>query len=868
MSPGNMIPIFEGIIVSGFKWSDKTKTATFTVLNTVVEREVGFSPEQGYITDLPLNLIGKPWPFGYGTIIKYPAIQINYSPTAITTAPFGIVDWSLNNEITRLSNIANYLLGVANLIFLSALGAYFSGLQDLGDQLTDEGNAALIQAQTVQTNQLSIQDILAQQLVYEQDQTVITNVPKTLKGVFSIGDTVLCQGELSIGGSGGGGFGSEDTGPVSGQARIGNTSGIGNFHYIGPYFPAGGKFFLPNYSPAQVQPFYFIQAGTLIKYLGPLPTSYGNAQVYTPNDVYPLLFAVNCLGGTINEVYAYKTVEGSHRLFNVPKVYWRTTSINSTGGGVVSTTPTFSVLAVTTKLPLSSLLNEFWDDQLYVSYTSAIGPSLSSILQFLIMTYTNFSYSSGLNSLAGFNCSFATVEQKDVMTQIKELCFQCNTAVWLSEGVFHFLYLPGAPSPAQSIGLSDVIADTLEIGITTTENIITKIKASWFFTYEFDTRNYYTARYNDFRYGVHELDVDYYAFQDLQAIAQSVLFWLYRKGNTWKRLKFSVPLKYISLQIFDVVTLNSDVVNLYKLGRPNQSVLASVVGLSLNPDTFLFDLELELPIYVGSLKNSPAYWLNQYSGFFYQIDEAFGLTETPQQTIAYKRGASVANATSQNEILLEQATQFGGGGGSGSGYPLSQPDPVGGDSTPQNLNVFTRTDSGYQLQPGYGGTSPLAPPQQTQAIIPQYPPPKFNYAYADYPTTQASGAQNMNGATFPGFVVEKNEDQSSLPSIQVVNPDGTTSTDTQVMYSCNVFTKGLSSSPITVDAVLLQDAENDVDIPSGTWALFSVIQPTTSQSSSTPSFFGSEGSDVAGSTEASTNADGNFYFFQVPIWLG
>jgi hypothetical protein len=828
MGPGDLIPVFEGVIVSGFKWSDKDKTATFTVLNTVIEREVGFSPEQGYITDLPLNMIGKPWPFGYGTVIKYPGLQINYSPTAITTVPFGIVDWSLNNEIARLQSLQGVITAIAQLDFFSALGAYFSGDQSLGDQLTDEGNAALLEYSQVQTNQLSIQDILAEQTTFAQDQTVITNCPKSLTGIFSIGDTVLCQGELQISG---------------GSTVVGNTAGVGTFHYIGPYFPTGGQFFLPNYSPAQVQPFYFIQAGATIKYLGNLPTTYTGASTFdtTPLTVqpdYPLKFAINCLGGTIDEVYAYKTVEGVHRLFNVPKAYWTTTNILSCPDGIVSTVPIFNVLAVFTKRPLSSFLNEFWDDQVYVSYTSAIGPGLVSIITYLITTYTNYTFDSGsLGTLEGFNCSFATVEQKDIMTQLKEILFQCSTAVWLSEGVFHFLYLPSQPGSAASIGLSDVIADTLEIGITTTENIITKIKAAWFYTYELDTRNYYQARYNDFRYGIHELDVDYYCFQDLGAIAESVNFWLYRKGNTWKRLKFSVPIKFISLSIFDVVTLGSDVNNLYKLGVNGQTIPASVVGISINPDTYVIDLELELPIYVGSTKNSPAYWMSNYGGPLYNIDEAFNLTETPQQTAAYKRGASIANTVAQNEILLEAATQFGGGA---NGYPLSQPDPVGGDYTPQGLSIFTRTDSGA---PSFGGGSlgPATIPVMSQKITPQYPPPIWNYAYADYPTTQASGGGAGNPGCIPGQILD-------------LGNDG--------YYDCQVYPQGLANgTPITINATLLQDAKNDNPIPAGTWALFSVVAGPDPNAS--PSGILSEGSNTP-----STNDDGNFYYFQVPVWLG
>lgn len=778
--------IFEGEIVSGFSWSDKTQTAKFAVVNHIEEREVGFSPEQGYIKDLPLDLIGKPWPFGYGSVIKYPAIQINYAPTCITTIPMSWADLSLDTELARLETILSLYLGIALLYFIGALQAYFSEDRDLGDQLTDLGNQSIAIYQQVLYDQQGKRSIrFEQQNIGRNPQTVISNVPKSLSGLFSVGGQVA-NGRLN---------------PVK-DIHVAGGSGVATLSLARP-LPIVGESLLINYSPVAKQGYIYIPAGSSVRFLGN----------------YPLVSVINCLGGRITGVYAYRQTEGAHALVSVAKNLWKSITIKAIPDGVVTTTPNFKALGILLHKPLSSLFLQQWDDQLYVSYVSNVGPSIKSIFRFLIATYTVYTYDrASMNSLPNFQINFATTDQKDVMVQIKEICFQCNIAVWLTEGKFFFKFLPIQSSSVMSLSLDDIIKDTMEIGISPTENIVTKIHGAWQYNYQYDTKNFIQYRYNDFRYGVHRLDVDYYCFQDPEQIVQSMLFWLYRKGNTWKRLKFSVPLKFIQLELFDNIHINIDVVDKYVLGKT--AFDAQVVGIDLNPDTWLVDLELELPIYVGSKINSPAYWLGNYNGQFFAIDDFYGLTEKPKQTLAYQRGLQIAIGISAQRLQF-QINDLANQHQSIPMIGVNQPDSVSGTPANSQFSIF---DGVAQVIAGYTGNAIQIPPQSNQPAIQYQAKPGFDYNYATYPGLQST-QEAQPGGGIPG-TIDKHA--------------------SGMVYSCTIYPKGLDKPGTVIEATLLQDAVNDIDIPPETWTFFSKLGTKKN----------SEGNTV------------DNYLFQVPLWLG
>lgn len=809
MGVADMIPLFEGEIVSGFSWSDKDKSATFTILNHIEEKEVGYSPEQGYYPDLPAEMIGKPWPFGYGSIIKSKAILIDVAPVCVTTAPMGWHDPTLPNEIGRLYTIASQYYGIALLYYIGALEAIYSGLDPTPYYAVADQAVAVMSE--VYTNQASLQAILAEQASYEDQQQVISNLQVNLSGTFFTGGA-LHPGTLKAN------FG-------GGQDLYGG-SGVGILS-LGMPLPVVGDSLLPYSSPSHREEFTFLQAGSSVRFLGP----------------YPMHYIVNTIGGTVNGVYAYVNVDGANALVKVPKALYKVKKISTNPSGIKSTVPTFQALAIELASPLSSLPTAHYTDDLYVSFTSPIGPGLQSILNFLIHTYTQFTYDSeSFNALPGFNCSFVKSDQIDVMQQIKEICFQCQVAVWLSEGKFYFKYLPNFIASPMQATLNDILADSVSIGITPTENIVTKIKAAWRTTYQYDTRNYLCIRYNDFRYGVHELDIDYYCFADPAQIMQSMMFWIYRKGNTWKRLKFSLRLEYIQLQLFDNLELQTDVVNLYRLGTPDNVINASVISMTLNTDTYMIDIELELPIYVGSMKNSPPYWMSGYGGAFYQIDENFDLTEKPQQTIAYLRGEQAANVDATVALQYELMHQFDPTSSTGPQLKLNQIDPTSGTFLPSAItgqdgsaSQAVRMDIGGSVQLGYSGQTPAAPAYD-KSFSTLIPPPGWDYNYVNYPPIQPPS--DAQPGCCPGKII-------SVDSANAGN------------YLCLVYKQGTQLPGTQISATLLQDAQNDLPIPGGTWAIFSIVQgqnPDSDQASS----------DVT----PSPNADGSYYYFQVPLWLG
>ncbi len=791
-----MIRIFEGEIVSDFRWTEKEKTVTFNFLTRVEEKEVGFSPEQGYIQDLPIEMIGRPWPFGFGSIIKYPAIRINYTPTAVTTEPIGLHDYSLDTELSRLTTLKEYFQGVAETYAKAALEAIFTAQEDdpgaptgshdnAGDQFTELANQALAIVQQVLTDKNNLETILTEQILYQNGLDTqggtsgkvqcISDVPVKLNGLFELGDLVI-RGHMT--------------------ASNGRTSTLTIDKIVHPI--PGTTTWGNNYFPPQKESFIFVNAGTAVKFLGK----------------YPLRYLVNTLGGTVEGVYAYRQFEGLKRLAPVPKKYWNTIAVKTVPPGVVTTVPTFRALVIELTQPLSTLRNEFWDDDLYVSYKSSIGPNSIDILKFLIGMYTHYSIDiNSFNKTPAYNCNFVLPDQKDVMQVIKEICFQCKYGIWIQQGKFFIIDMSNFYDDRMLLDLSHIIQDSVEISISPTESIITKMRGSWRYNYEYDTRNYVAIRYNDNIYGVHPLDTDYYCFNDPSQVMSSMVFWIYRKGNVWKRMKLSLPLEYIQLDVFDNIALTPAVCSKYSLGdlkSQGEILHASIIGISLDPETFTVQLELELPIYVGAKKQSPAYWINSYGGFLWQIDENYQLTETPKQSAYYQRGFSISQAIAGAKLQAEYFKALETNTGTVNGLP--SPNSVNGDPEPRGVDQWARTDTGGPT--GYYNTPGVVFPKQTnQFAIAETPAWQYNYGTYVLPTPSGGGGGGM-----PGQIL----------SVAAGNK-----------YNCMVFPSGIGSQGTKVVGTCLQLAAGET-IPQGTWAIFAVV----------PGVGGSE------------------YYFQIPIWLG
>ena len=83
--------VFSGRLNTPFTWNEGSRSFTFDIVSEIENREFGFSPEEGDIPGLPSNLVGRPWPSIFGTVVNVPAVQILPAVTGSTLCGVGII---------------------------------------------------------------------------------------------------------------------------------------------------------------------------------------------------------------------------------------------------------------------------------------------------------------------------------------------------------------------------------------------------------------------------------------------------------------------------------------------------------------------------------------------------------------------------------------------------------------------------------------------------------------------------------------------------------------------------------------------------------------------------------------------------------
>ena len=83
--------LFAGKITSPITWNERDRTVTVTVLSQLEDREVGFSAEEGQFEYLPAEMVSKPWPLIFGTVINNPCLPVTTAITGTTLTPVGIL---------------------------------------------------------------------------------------------------------------------------------------------------------------------------------------------------------------------------------------------------------------------------------------------------------------------------------------------------------------------------------------------------------------------------------------------------------------------------------------------------------------------------------------------------------------------------------------------------------------------------------------------------------------------------------------------------------------------------------------------------------------------------------------------------------
>lgn len=579
--------IFQGEINSPIVWKESDRTISFEVVSRLEDAEAGYSPEEGEFASIPDELIGKAWPLPFGTCLHVPALRLDSIPTGASLDANIATDYSIDQQGTELGKNIIELAGLAQLCFITALSAYSSAYsvdsgtfdgsmsadeyRQLGDQFTDKGNKYLAEMAKAQ---MDLANLFAERNRQKKKQKSFLRIAGGECYPQGTPLTARIAGVKHTGVMAGGNFivdtithpNLETTDTGSSIETIPVTNSI----------TTGGQ------DVVQKVGFAWVPAG----------------KVFILESALPVRYIVAMLPVTIINVWAERSYDGARILTQVPTTYY---SISTQSfGAVVATIITFL-------RPLSHL-NEGWDDSIFVDLQSPIGPNTVDIIQWLIGTYSNLgvdaaSFAAVRERVSPFPSNFCLFDRQNIVQLLSDIVYQARCAIWLNNGIFYLRYLVDEPTPVETFSESDVQLETLEIHHTETEELVTKLVASYKTNYAQDTDFKIILRNNVPKYGTHQKEINWYIYNHPNFVDLAATFWIIRESNTWKTLLFRTPIHKLRVETFDAITINFG---------SNYSHIGSIVGIviSVKFDSEKLELEFEvwLPVRLGEMTKYNFAW--------------------------------------------------------------------------------------------------------------------------------------------------------------------------------------------------------------------------------------------------------------------
>jgi len=642
--------LFAGKVSSPITWNERDRTVKFTIVSQLEDREVGFSAEEGQFPYLPADLVGKPWPMIFGTVQDCPALQVNHAVQGTTLTGAGVVAGQeyysrfpiYNNGSNIDDNVGVSLAQIsAQLSVLWCAEACANWAEDSAkakeylDQINElERQRTKIVAQ-MSARQMCANWQRAQQFAAANSQGNGANPIKVLGGEDFPQDTPIV---IDINGAWFWGhfhgqdffvtrrycediaqkaanayneqsqscpYHYEDTDPIKFDYRINVPCSCAWANYgtcecreYGWIIKTGGRSADQKGDSPILQQFW-ADAGATVR-------MHSDEQI---------TYIVSIVPGTVVTVKAYKQFTGERRLVTVPTELYRVET---------RTYGTVSAVQLVFNKPLSTIVDQGWSDDIYVTFQSSVGPDTIDILKYLIDNYTDLEWDRPVTEggrgtfdhvqqkLAAFPANFPILDRKNTLQVLQEIAFQARCALWISNGVFYIKYLPEEPAADSTITVSDLDADQgIEVELTPTEDLVTKMKVKWRLSWapgatdrdKDKSEKTMILRHNVTRYGTQEQEYDWYIYNQPDTIYKCATFWLIRKSNTWKRIKFKTFLQKLNLETFDTVNLD------FAGGYVTSSAVKAIVEqANYNSADNTVDFQCLVPVRAGEMLQYVYFW--------------------------------------------------------------------------------------------------------------------------------------------------------------------------------------------------------------------------------------------------------------------
>lgn len=646
--------LFKGQVSSPITYSEGERSLTFNVVSQIEDTDIGFSADEGEFDFVSDDLIGQAWPMCFGTVVQGKTLRLSSVFKGIAASSVGVADFCLPYRRSALLLLANFWGGhAANYAIAANKHQQFANhYLDLASGLDPVDDAAEISTlEQLATDELSIRDNHLQNAEQFQQQSndyaqgaadtltaynaQLATQPASFRVIggetFPRGPIKLKIDQTIFHGS----FAtttdlfnvSQVIHPKDGTFAIDNVPlevpqlpgvrvysvSLDDTRVTTPSAYEGGlgiEFFLFDSFPPQILNQYSIQmfgehAGYLFHEAGSVVELYtGEEQEYI----------VSIIPGEVLSVSAFLTKNGVKKLATVPAEYYEVINRDYGGGlnAVILRMDNALSKIKSTKVADGGLWNPAtqnitadddttWEDELFVTFESDVGPNTVDVLEYLIETFTDFStdtasFDAVRTALTNYPSHFQITDRKQVLQALSEISWQARCALWLSNDVFFIRYLPAVPASVSTFTDADIDFGTMELSFTPTENIITKMICKWRASGAQDKDNTIILQHNVKKYGTKEKSFDFYIYNAKDFVIKSATFWLVRYANTWKKLKFQTPLHKLNVESLDGITIN--------LGQPwiaNAPVIGVVEQANYDSSSQQLAFEVWTPVRAGEM---------------------------------------------------------------------------------------------------------------------------------------------------------------------------------------------------------------------------------------------------------------------------
>ncbi len=585
--------MFEGVLNSPYTWDEAGRTLSFSVFAKNEDSEAGFTMEDGDFPYVPPSERNKAWPLVFGQVCNMEAVQVTALRKGFLAQGVGVPDPTLDERLCQANKLQCALVTVSTRLELTpeqqtaraeAINAFSTTPALIGLAVTNptEAQAQVATFTENYDNQFNVRNQKEDQqcidrrfaeiceIIQEKSQQEAHVVnPFTVRGGedFPQNEEITIKiGEVQF------------VGVMTGESFLVtytihpdsltidnpickdiNDSSIGFRFKAGDERPAtleeclnGGTTFgedVVNGSGESWRYYETFEAGDFI-WLPP------GTDVFLANES-TIVNIVSLLPGTVDQVAAYRTYGDTSLLTEVdPTLY---TVVTSDFGG-------YTVVEIDLDSPLSTIQDEVWDDELYVSFTSSIGPNPADIIEWLVNKYTDYtidatSFAATHTSLTNYPSNFFIKAKPSVFTLIRDIAFQARCSVFVRDNVVYLQYMSKEPTSIKTLTEDDILVGTFSFTHTDTEDLETRHTISWSegeagVNKDDETDFEFVVKHNIPKYGIFDADYDYYTLNIFELVEKSATYWAIQKSNTWRIVEFETPLLHLNLDVFDCVTLN------------------------------------------------------------------------------------------------------------------------------------------------------------------------------------------------------------------------------------------------------------------------------------------------------------------------